>query len=82
MKPTDLNIIGELMNNSYGRARRAWQERNIAGYQELAKIQTDLGASYLTLNVDGTQKLAVTLPEMLDFLPRVIPASNEEDWVA
>ena len=65
------------MNNSYGRARKAWQARNVAGYQELAKIQTDLGVSYLTLNVDGTQKLPVTLQEMLDFLPLVIPAIQE-----
>jgi 5-methyltetrahydrofolate corrinoid/iron sulfur protein methyltransferase len=74
MNPAKLHVIGELMNNSYGRARRAWQARDVAGYQELAKIQTDLGASYLTLNVDGTQKLSVTLQEMLDFLPEVIPA--------
>jgi 5-methyltetrahydrofolate corrinoid/iron sulfur protein methyltransferase len=77
MNPPTLQIIGELMNNSYGRARKAWQARNVAGYQELAKIQTDLGASYLTFNVDGTQKLPVTLQEMLDFLPRVIPAIQE-----
>ena len=77
MKTPALQIIGELMNNSYGRARKAWQARNVAGYQELAKIQTDLGASYLTLNIDGTQKLSVTLQEMLDFLPKVIPAIQE-----
>lgn len=77
MNSTDLHIIGELMNNSYGRARRAWQERNPAGYQELAKIQTDLGAAHLTLNTDGTQKLSVTMQEMLDFLPIVIPAIQE-----
>lgn len=77
MNPAAFRVIGELMNNSYGRARRAWQERNVGGYQELARIQTDLGASFLTLNVDGTQKLSVTLPEMLDFLPRLIPAIQE-----
>ena len=77
MNPKKLHVIGELMNNSYGRARKAWQARNVAGYQELARIQTDLGASYLTLNVDGTQKLSVTLQEMLDFLPQVIPAIQE-----
>lgn len=69
-----LTIIGELMNNSYARARKAWQERNLAGYQELAKLQTSLGASYLTLNVDGTAKLPVTLAEMLAGLPTIIPA--------
>ncbi len=77
MNPTKLHVIGELMNNSYGRARKAWQTRNVAGYQELARIQTDLGVSFLTLNVDGTQKLSVTLQEMLDFLPIVIPAIQE-----
>ena len=77
MSTPHLKIIGELMNNSYGRARKAWQSRNVEGYQELAKLQTDLGASFLTLNIDGTQKLAVTLQEMLDFLPVVIPAIQE-----
>ncbi len=77
MNPTKLHVIGELMNNSYGRARKAWQARHVAGYQELAKLQTDLGVSFLTLNVDGTQKLSVTLQEMLDFLPMVIPAIQE-----
>jgi len=77
MSHTNLKIIGELMNNSYGRARKAWQSRSVAGYQELAKIQTDLGASFLTLNIDGTQKLAVSLQEMLEFLPQVIPAIQE-----
>jgi len=77
MTPPKLNVIGELMNNSYGRARKAWQARDIGGYQELARIQTDLGAAFLTLNIDGTQKLSVTLQEMLDFLPLVIPAIQE-----
>lgn len=77
MNPPPLHIIGELMNHSYARARNAWQTRNIAGYQELAKLQSALGVSYLTLNIDGTQKLPVTLQEMLDFLPRIIPAIQE-----
>lgn len=70
-------IIGELMNNSYGRARTAWQERNLDGYRILARRQTELGAAFLTLNVDGTRQLTVTLAEMLDFLPQVIPAIQE-----
>ncbi|MDD5349617.1 MAG: dihydropteroate synthase [Chthoniobacteraceae bacterium] len=77
MNSPKLTVIGELMNNSYGRARKAWQARRIEGYQELAQIQANLGASYLTLNLDGTQKLSVTLDEMLDFLPAVIPAIQE-----
>ena len=62
-----LHIIGELINHSYGRARKAWQARDIAGYQELAKLQSALGVSYLTLNIDGTRLLPVTMQEMLDF---------------
>ncbi len=72
-----LTIIGELMNHSYARARKAWETRDIAAYQHLAKLQTDLGASYLTLNLDGTQTLNVTLQEMLDFLPDLVPALQE-----
>jgi 5-methyltetrahydrofolate--homocysteine methyltransferase len=72
-----LNIIGELMNNSYARARNAFLDRNVQGYQGLAKIQTELGAAYLTLNVDGTQRIQVKMAEMLAFLPDVIPAIQE-----
>lgn len=70
-------IIGELMNHSYARARKAWQARDIAGYQKLAKLQTELGASYLTLNLDGTQTLNVSIEEMLKFLPKLVPALQE-----
>lgn len=75
-KPT-LTVIGELMNNSYGRARRAWADRSVEGYQNLAKLQTDLGANILTLNMDATQKLGVTIDEMLDFIPTVLPKIQE-----
>src|ERR1700691_2775227 len=72
-----LKVVGELMNNSYARARKAFTERNLKDYQHLAKIQTDLGASYLTLNIDGTQRIQVRMAEMLAFLPDVIPAIQE-----
>jgi 5-methyltetrahydrofolate--homocysteine methyltransferase len=72
-----LNIVGELMNNSYARARKAFTERDARGYQELAKLQTELGASYLTLNLDGTQNISVRMQEMLDFLPEVVAAIQE-----
>jgi cobalamin-dependent methionine synthase I len=72
-----LHIVGELMNNSYARARKAFTERDPRGYQELAKLQTRLGASYLTLNLDGTQQIQVRRQEMLDFLPEVIAAIQE-----
>lgn len=72
-----LQIVGELMNNSYARARKAFTERDPRGYQELAKLQAALGASYLTLNLDGTQQIQVRRQEMLDFLPDVIAAIQE-----
>jgi len=65
------------MNNSYGRARRAFTARDPQGFQHLATVQADLGARFLTLNVDGTQRIQVKLPEMLAFLPDVIPAIQE-----
>ncbi|HTW60619.1 MAG TPA: dihydropteroate synthase [Terracidiphilus sp.] len=72
-----LTIVGELMNNSYARARKAFTERDPRGYQALAALQTDLGADYLTLNLDGTQRIQVRRQEMLDLLPEVIPAIQE-----
>lgn len=72
MRP--LNIIGELINNSYARARAAFTERNATAYANLAKIQADLGAQYLTLNLDGTARIQVRMEEMLALLPSVIPA--------
>lgn len=77
MTNKNLHIIGELMNNSYARARNAFTARDVTGYQNLARIQTDLGAAYLTLNVDGTQQIQVRMHEMLSFLPDLIPAIQE-----
>src|SRR5690348_11812981 len=77
MPDKKLHIIGELMNNSYARARKAFTERNPQGYQELARLQSQLGARYLTLNLDGTQQIQVKRKEMLDFLPDVILAIQE-----
>src|SRR5688500_6513335 len=70
-------LIGELINHSFARAARAWNDRDIAGYQKLAKLQADLGADYITLNIDGTQSMRVTPQEMYDFLPDLIPAIQE-----
>ena len=72
-----LHIVGELMNNSYARARKAFNARDPKGYGDLAKLQSDLGAEYLTLNIDGTQRIQVRRQEMLDFLPELIPAIQE-----
>src|SRR4051794_25924832 len=57
--PRPFKLIGELINNSFARAARAWAGRDVAAYQKLAKLQTDLGADYLTLNIDGTQTMRV-----------------------
>jgi cobalamin-dependent methionine synthase I len=72
-----LHIVGELMNNSYARARKAFRARDAKGYQELAKLQTRLEADFLTLNLDGTQMIQVRRREMLDFLPEVVLAIQE-----
>lgn len=69
-----IRIIGELINNAYARARRAWEARDVAGYQQLAKLQSDAGAEIVNLNVDGTQRVSVRSEEMFAFLPTVIPA--------
>lgn len=70
-------LIGELINNSFARAARSWQARDVTGFQKLAKLQADLGADYLTLNIDGTQSMRVMPQEMFDFLPDLIPAIQD-----
>lgn len=70
-------LIGELINNSFARAAKAWNARDVAGFQLLAKRQADLGADYLTLNIDGTQTMRVSPQDMHDFLPDLIPAIQE-----
>src|SRR6188508_2178132 len=66
-------LIGELINNSFARAARAFQARDAGAFAKLAKLQADLGADYLTINIDGTQSMRVTPPEMYDFIPELIP---------
>jgi 5-methyltetrahydrofolate--homocysteine methyltransferase len=77
MSPRPLNLIGELINNSYARARKAFTERSPADYANLARLQADLGVKYLTLNLDGTARIQVKMDEMLALLPDVIPAIQE-----
>ncbi len=74
MSARKLNIIGELMNNSYARARKAFTERSAADYAHLAQLQAALGVQYLTLNLDGTARIQVRMEEMLALLPDVIQA--------
>jgi 5-methyltetrahydrofolate corrinoid/iron sulfur protein methyltransferase len=74
MPPRPFHLIGELINNSYARARTAFTKRNPAGYAHLAKLQADLGVQYLTLNLDGTARISVRMEEMLELLPGVIRA--------
>src|SRR5690606_27529110 len=61
--------------------RRAWEKRDVAGYQNLARLQSQRGASYRTVNIDGTQALSVTQQEMLDFLPTLVPALQQASSV-
>ena len=77
MSAQKLNIIGELMNNSYARARNAFTARRAADYAHLAKIQADLGVQYLTLNLDGTARIQVKMAEMLSLLPDVVHAIQD-----
>jgi len=77
MESKRLHTIGDLINNAYARARKSFRERDLKGYQNLARIQTDLGVDYLDVNLDGTQQIQVKPKEMLDFLPEVIPALQE-----
>ena len=70
-------LIGELINNSFARAARAWKDRDLAAYQRLAVRQAELGVDFLTLNIDGTQSMRVRPQEMFDFLPDLIPAIQE-----
>jgi 5-methyltetrahydrofolate corrinoid/iron sulfur protein methyltransferase len=77
MADTRLRLIGDVINNAYARARNAFRERSVAGYQELARVQTALGAAYLDVNIDGTQQIQVRRQEMLDFLPDLIPALQQ-----
>ena len=77
MSERKLHIIGDLINNAYGRARKSFTERNLEGYKNLARLQTELGVEFLDLNIDGTRLIQVKLEEMLAFLPEVIPAIQE-----
>jgi 5-methyltetrahydrofolate--homocysteine methyltransferase len=77
MAERPFRLIGELINHSFARARRAWEGRDVAAYQNLAKLQADLGADYLTVNLDGTQTLRIRQEEMLDFLPDFVAAVQE-----
>lgn len=72
-----LRIGGDLINNAYARARRAWTAKDPAAYQNLARLQVDAGATFLDVNLDATQNLQVKREEMLAFLPDVIPALQE-----
>ncbi len=77
MNPKKLRIIGDLINNAYARARNAFIAKNLEGYQNLAKLQTNLGVDFLDVNIDGTRQIQVKLEEMRAFLPDVIPAIQE-----
>jgi 5-methyltetrahydrofolate corrinoid/iron sulfur protein methyltransferase len=77
METKKLRTIGDLINNAYGRARKAFRQRDVKGYQNLATLQANLGVEFLDVNLDGTQQIQVKPQEMFDFLPDVIPALQE-----
>jgi 5-methyltetrahydrofolate--homocysteine methyltransferase len=77
MAKKKLRIVGDLINNAYARARNAFAERNVKGYQHLAQLQEKLGVDFLDLNIDATRLVQVKLADMLSFLPEVIPAIQE-----
>ncbi|MEZ5275791.1 MAG: dihydropteroate synthase [Opitutaceae bacterium] len=77
-----ITVIGELINNAYARAKKAWLARDVVGYQGLARLQDEGGAEIINLNIDGTQSLSVRFEEMAAFLPVVIPAIQEVSDIA
>src|SRR5471030_2377817 len=77
MTDRTIRVIGDQINNAYGRARKAWEARDPSGYQHLAVMQAERGAEAIDLNIDGTAKLSVRMNEMLDFLPVVVPAIQD-----
>jgi 5-methyltetrahydrofolate corrinoid/iron sulfur protein methyltransferase len=77
MDTKKFRTVGDLINNAYARARKAFRERDLKGYQNLAVLQANLGVDFLDVNLDGTQQIQVKPQEMLDFLPDVIPALQE-----
>lgn len=72
-----IGIIGDLINNAYGRARKAWKAKDLEGYQRLAISQTEQNSDYLDVNLDRTRLLDVKLEEILAFIPELIPALQE-----
>lgn len=77
MNTKKFQTVGDLINNAYGRARKAFRERDVKGYQALATLQANLGVDFLDVNLDGTQQIQVKPQEMLSFLPEVVPALQE-----
>lgn len=81
MSERPFQLIGELINHSFARARRAWENKDVAAYKHLARLQTEHQAKYLTVNIDGTQTLRIRPEEMLAFLPDLVPALQEATTV-
>jgi 5-methyltetrahydrofolate corrinoid/iron sulfur protein methyltransferase len=77
METYKLRLVGDLINNAYARARKAFREKDVKGYQNLARSQANLGVEFLDVNLDGTQQIQVRPQEMLDFLPDVVHALQE-----
>jgi cobalamin-dependent methionine synthase I len=73
MTDKSVTLIGDRINNAYGRAYRAFVERDVSLYQDLAKAQTGCGAAYLNLNVGSTAERDVSFDEALACLDWVVP---------
>ena len=73
----EITIIGDLINSAYGRARKAWRNKDLQAYQKLALSQVEWGSKFLDVNIDRTKSGDVSLEEMLEFLPELIPALQE-----
>jgi len=77
MAQPKIRIIGDVINNAYGRARKAWSERSFEKYQAIVKSQDENGVEAIDVNIDGTQTLQVRAHEMVEFLPELVPALQE-----
>ncbi|MCH2115940.1 MAG: dihydropteroate synthase [Pirellulales bacterium] len=77
MAESQISIISDVINNAYASTRRAFAAKSLEGFQDIARKQVELGASYLDVNIDGNQNLMVRPEEMQAFLPDLVPALQE-----
>jgi cobalamin-dependent methionine synthase I len=73
--PARFLLIGELLNPSYARARRAFEARDLERCRELALHQARLGAGVLSVNLGAGREEEER--DRLEFLARLVPALQE-----